>query len=280
MGNCLVTKLKVTVDNDALIKLDEFKLHVSSNSSSLPTFLLLDKEETSTPLIIRTIGNQNKIKYVNGGITEYTNRIEIAGSTTYVEQIDLANSGDYDIVINHKDVITNVNFRDEAGIITNDINMFNYLPKNTSIGVAGWQHLGSVSLLEVNSVVTACAFVDSNISGTLTEVSQKLPNLQTIYDSNTLIGTIEDLAGLKNLSRITLYGRTGVLETFIENHIEQGMDKVLYIYGATTLTFNNAPVSVNNLQININSSGVTVLNADDISQILGTYNGSTWTYNI
>ena len=104
MGNCLVTKLKGTVDNDNLNVLSTIKVHVGSGSSGR-TIVLTGSEKA-------VIKNQESgVYFTNAGGTNYgleatpENGYQISGNEKYVF---LAGTGSCDVLIYGKYTMSNI----------------------------------------------------------------------------------------------------------------------------------------------------------------------------
>ena len=125
---------------------------------------------------------------------------------------------------------------------------------------------------------------DSLITGNIKDLPSGITNL-SLNDSSSITGNIKDLpSGITDLSLVNSSSITGTLESYVEKlynaHKNDGKDFTLSAHTELTMvTFNGA--SANYLSTTTISGGkATVrLGGSEQGRILGTYDGTSWTYN-
>lgn len=268
-NDCLVTKLKGVVNNNNLLKLGEFIIHVNATSSGK------DREFTwvaGQVGYVRTLDGSNKIKFIRSA-GAFTNYVEIPAGT-YNHTI-IFDSGEYDIAIG---------------------NMYNVRTCNpyTKDGLAFSANLNrlaeySKGLFEIGAGETALYL---NLDNFAKNAGTSLGIVNNLNGPGFITGSIESLADKPNLTQLFVNnsaGVTGSIEKLLEAHIKVLGRTSGYLHlelGKTSATLNNiTALSLNRstFYTKFSDTGCTIDdNSSDSATILASYNKSTnvWTYNL
>ena len=211
MGNCLVTKLKGSVNDESLRRLGEMKLHVDSVSNSVIFSLNLDADVT-----IRIVGNGYFVSNDN------TNLGKTIATKNYDNKNIKANGSNFDVFISNKDTIkgiylTNVVFDlseltyctsltefvdwNTSSILTGDISIFKNLKNLINIHIEGSKQItGQLSDIAGLTNLTTLSLSSPNITGQLSDIAG-LTNLTTLsLSSPNITGQLSDMDKFPNLT--------------------------------------------------------------------------------
>lgn len=272
-NDCLVTKLKGTVNNNNFLRLGEFIIHVIATSSGQ------DREFTwiaGQAGYVRTLDGSNKIKFISSA-GAFTNYVEIpAGKGDHTIIFD---SGEYDIVIGNMYNIRTCNPYAEGGLaFSADLNRLAEYSQNLF-------EIGAPS----NSGKTALYL---NLDNFAKNTGTSLGIVNNLDGPGFIIGSIESLADKPNLIRLFVNNSTGVtgsIEKLVEAHIKVLGRTSGYLWlelGKTSATLNNiTALSLNRstFYVKFSDTGCTIGDSyNSSSTIFATYNKSTnvWTYDI
>lgn len=274
-NDCLVTKLKGTVNNNNLLRLGEFAIHVIATSSGQ------DREFTwiaGQAGYVRTLDGSNKIKYISS-TGAFTNYVEIpAGTRNHTIIFD---SGEYDIVIGNMYNMRTCNPYAEDGLaFSANLNRLAEYSKDLFEISSGTTS---------NSVKTA---IYLNLDNFAKNDSTSLGIVSNLNGPGFITGSIESLAAKPNLKQLFINNSTGVtgsIEKLVEAHIKVLGRTSGYLWlelGKTSATLNNrTALSLNRgtFYVKFSDTGCTI--GDSYSSgatILASYNKSTnvWTYNL
>lgn len=272
-NDCLVTKLKGTVNNNNLLRLGEFAIHVIATSSGQ------DREFTwiaGQAGYVRTLDGSNKIKFIRSA-GAFTNYVEIpAGTGGHTIIFD---SGEYDIVIGNMYNVRTCNPYAEGGLaFSADLNrLAEYSQELFEIGAPS---LSGKTTLYLNLDIFA---KNANTS---------LGIVNNLDGPGFVTGSIESLAAKPNLIRLFVNNSTGVtgsIEKLLEAHMKVLGRTSGYLWlelGKTSVTLNNripSSFNRNTFYVKFSDTGCTIGDrGDDSAVIFATYNKSTnvWTYNL
>jgi hypothetical protein len=264
MGNCLVTKLKGVVNNDNLPHLGRFLVTIGPWSegatSSLnynrkltvwytkvinPCAYLLDKDKE----VIEARSNNN-----SSFSTEYI--YPAPGDNPEKKYLDFYNK--YEIRI-----IANLMMRSNTETpYKYDFDDLISLPKLEHFRLSGSHIKGTIlSVIEKGTNSnnwTGFALVATNVTGTLADYASlsHIPNIIN-FSGTPVTGTIESYVEAIFVKHNSPSGTTQISENYNENN-----------------TFNGGRLTDGNIVFD--GSSATVKNSSNV--VLGTYNGTTWTY--
>ena len=250
MGNCLVTKLKGSVNDESLRRLGEMKLHVDSVSNSVIFSLNLDADVT-----IRIVGNGYFVSNDN------TNLGKTIATKNYDNKNIKANGSNFDVFISNKDTIKGI-------YLTNVV----------------------FDLSELTYCTSLTEFVDWNTSSILTgdiSIFKNLKNLINIHieGSKQITGQLSDIAGMTNLTTLFLpslniTGQSSDMDKFpnLTNCIQMGIninigdfaklpDRINFFSGGNGTTWSSR-TSPAHVICTHNSYGGTVVTGQTIDKIL------------
>lgn len=250
MENCLVKKLKVSVDNNNLNKLGLFRIPMSKKSSltqpyyvwykegEIPKGYLLDESgNVLSEMPYNTISNEH---YFELNLSELDENVAYFECTKYnIKNISYTGGGS----------------TESASEINIDDLLFS-------------------DIINIDSYVRI--FKDTTKASDIA----KLENLTSIklYNKNDM-GDIADLGALTHLTQIEIGGVSGKVEDFLVNQYNNDnteRDIILNLGDNYLVTFNNLHIN-SGTYARINTSGITVGTSQGASD-LGTYDGSSWTF--
>lgn len=223
MGNCLLTTLNASVNNDALPYFDTFKFTLKAKSNA-----------TSFSNNIKTFNN-DVIKLSMKGDGYFTNSSgteNLGKSITYtmpttecLKDVYYKSTEPVDIYINHKYSLTRLN-------ITPSI-------------------LASIDISQFKDCVnlTYIAAMDCGASGNLSDIA----NLQLTYlavNGGSISGTVSDFYPFKDITALgisscsNIYGEIGtILGRLIDNGRTTSSTLIIYPNGSSNLTYNGNPIT-------------------------------------
>lgn len=269
--DCLVTKLKSVVDNDALVKLGELKFRVKNNiTDALVPFAV----QGSSAFDAKITGDGY---FYKGTISSQTNITTSIIGTTDTSGYRLS-PGDYYVSIIPKYGLTSINIRADKHkdyVVQMNIDELQYL----------------------ESPVTLMVSTQDNSIGTYFPISGNLANVKSgsyLSLSNTdVIGTMKDMAKFDFINYHTTGASTevpgknisGSIEEFVENLISDNYSKTIrlittYLYpdAPSPITFHGQVYNSTTVDIVVDASGNAVVKKENVT--IGTYNktSNTWTY--
>lgn len=225
MGNCLVTQLKESVNNDSLKKLGvmRFSLNVTSTSTQYKFY--------------GAVANKSYLKIISGPsggkITSNTGSID--GTEFYLKP-DLLTytfnvTGTYVIEITDK---YNVSALD---VVNSDVDLSDlYYSELTIIGVSGDDNVGDLNKIDLSNILDLKVQNCSSIIGDLSEInfSSSLRNVMIVLSPN-IKGDISAFAGKTSLRTLA----------FNNNKLTGSLSSILDCTSITNLQLNNSLVSGN-----------------------------------
>lgn len=218
MKNCLVTKLKRTVDNPNLALLGELPVVVNSSFS------------VSSQQQIKVRANKNAISLTENGTPTNEITIEPDGSPTPIYVMEecivflpyyyiakLFISPIEDINVKYYGYKSSSNFIQLTIQGTNSVNL-GELPINIKYADLGdcTIKLSADTYPNLTNFTTGATNKKQLIN--LVEIKNKMPSLQIFYvyvPAGNYTGTVEDLGGIKTLTNITGLTISGAMENFV-----------------------------------------------------------------
>ena len=250
MGNCLVTKLKGSVDNDELLKLGELKLHVDSVNIPITRneqrILIVGSDYTPDGNInVRTKGSYMSL---SSDLSSPTSSIDVPiGTEVRIYLLD----GIYDVYVSNKYHIKVLGAGYEGGEEVPIWNLENiedlyYTPNMTSLGIPNSTIIGDISKFPTRNIRYFTVY-NTRLTGELSTSMEPL-NLR-IQGSSVSLDLNNFKLSLENQYYYAFNAYTrGDIVTFVSNQIERGLAtksnlvvKNLFLSGR--VTFNGTPIS-------------------------------------
>lgn len=195
MENCLVTKLKGTVQNSNLLRVGEMRLCVHR----------IDNPNSETQRINLNFTEDVKLEIIGDGYFTNNTLVSNLGKSLIakanVETLVYFSNGDFEIAILNKYALTKINTRTSKKTAIKDIadlkysSGLNYLATNSVENVGYFSDIKSLTNLYYLSVSNA------NINGNLSDL-KSLTNLTYLIIGNTSNKTTGNVSSLKNMTRL------------------------------------------------------------------------------
>ena len=208
MNKCLVTKLTGIVDNDSLMKLGEFLVHIHSVKS--PT--------NASQSFIVTNSNGSMLRIVGDGYFTDENLTTNKGKSLLVkanvQTTVYFSNGDYDIYISDKYSINIADF----SACSIDLDSFKY--SNNVLQISCYAASGSLKSISNNKLKKLTIYNAENVSGTFKDLKDL--NFISGFTINNIPG-IQNIEYLKNITfssisvqNCTLIGDIAILNNNIQ----------------------------------------------------------------
>lgn len=248
-NNCLVTKLKGTVENSNLSVLNTLIIDVKSNagySSNMSSIMF----KASEALVIKTTGSGYFATTFAGLDDPATRLTELTINANTNQRLYFSN-GNYQIYVNNKYTLTELTFYNNAGpasqIFSFDMEGIEYSSGITSIRTYGTAKGDVSNLSKMTDMVILNLTLATLVSGDISSLSA-LDKLETVqfYGCPNISGSIEYLAK-KNLSALGIDG-TQITST-VEDIVE------LLITAQHTAATVSSPVDLSTSVINLTFNG-------------------------
>ena len=310
MGNCLVTKLKGTVDNDNLYKLGEIRVHVhNTNSSDMALEIVVGSADKKAGVTVESTGNITRLSSQEGntqvayalGVGTYDVRITSKYNIIQFKAAKASNinqsfqvSADNYMVINTSDLsfstvanIWNVFLSGDVANINKDkttklrnIQFGTGWAMDTSFFMSGdIANFAGVGLLSIN-LQDGAQNLTGSIESLANETQLLLLKLSTFTSPNKLTGNIASLGNLVNTNTIAFgfMPNPGAIEDMAKAMYDNGRTLRLD-FSANYATINGA---ASNQAVYIDftqGTGIVITKRSD-SSVLATYTAATdsWTY--
>lgn len=285
-NNCLVTKLKGSVDNASLLKMGQMKIHVSplksvveSSQRKLTLYAIEGKQISvdTTGVGYFSVYNEADLSDPSKRYTHYEMPSTIGSASFFFEVFPDA---EYDIIISNKYNIRWFKY-DTISQLNHSVFSFNLCDIAFSTGMTEFNVNNSdvngnirelsklINLEKLNLVNT------SGIQGRLSDMgSSVINNIQSIKVSSTkseksIVAYLNDINGAINLREFAAdpIANAGEITTFVSAQKAAGktvrtIEDALYVYGiSNSLTFNGVNINTQNNAIHItwdNSNRIVV----------------------
>lgn len=274
MRNCLKTQLKENVNNDNLFKEGEIKIHISSP---------LDATIAQRHLIINSSDPTIKVR-VNGGGYFSTSESGLVTDPKTQDTLTVAgipinlyfSIGDYDIFIASKYNFTGIQ-SDAAALFHINLSELKYSSAFAAISLPYCPNVyGDISNFKDRDMLNIMLNA-TKISGSIS-ILTNMSNLTECQVSETSVtGEIIDLPSKLTVCNIGGTSILGSIESFVEKIISSRNNDSLTFVTNNKVTLNNVAFADNTI-LNIVFSGTNVT-ISQATNIIATYDGSTWTYN-
>lgn len=267
MGNCLVTKLRGNVSNDNLPSLGSFIFDAYAGNNSC-TIGIVGLSESTT---VKILGN--------GVFTDTNSKTKTVTFPSDGTEVEMS----FTLAEDCKIEIMNISYDKKINFIYNgnyDIsNAVKFRPFQ-KIYKSGGSAVFNLDDIEYPSTITQLFCMDSKVIGDLSKFQGI--NISTYFSvwNNNITGDIINLANMVSTQTIqcgysSIYGIVEDLLLALKNNGKTGTFSFSVIN--SNATFNNAQMS-NDCKVTISENTITVKDAYNDSIVLGTYDGSTWTY--
>lgn len=243
MENCLVTKLKSVVDNDNLVKIGEYKMHISLASD------VANSKIAGTDGTVTILGNNNYYFTQNG---------QQVKTISYSNTFFTWPAGEYDVLFTNKYGITIC-----EGVRGFDLDVLSFSKGLTYIGSQN-NARGDLSFLKDKHLTTGLAIntsgagTNKGITGSLSSIAPAVKNINVSLISTSITGDIALLGntGNKQISVVYCPYITGSIEGLVEalvsdptNPFTSGTKNVHIAYSGVTI--NGSVQSIANASIKL-----------------------------
>ena len=211
MGNCLVTKLKGTVQNSDLLRVGELRICVHK----------IDNPNGETQRINLNFTEDVKLEIIGDGYFTNTTLVSNLGKSltakANTESLVYVSNGDFEIAILNKYALTKINTRASKNIAIKDIVDLKYSSSLNYLGVNSVENIGYFSDIKSLTKLGYLALSNANIKGSLSDL-ESLTNLGYIIVGNTsnkLTGNVSSLKAMTKLDTLAIQNSdvTGDLAT-------------------------------------------------------------------
>ena len=228
MGNCLVTKLKSVVNNDNLVGIGEYKMHINLSSAE-PSVKFLGNGGTITIL-----GNNDYYFTQNGQQTKTINYSSVTATWP---------AGEYDVLFTNKYGLTAC--ERASGI---DLEVFAFSNNLYYVGVIKNAH-GDITFLNgknLNLGIELIGGINKNVTGPLSAVASAVNANRSIKLVNTsIVGDIALLGytGSAMLSVVNSPYITGSIEGLVDALVSNPINP--FTSGSKQVFINGSNVTIN-----------------------------------
>ena len=211
MGNCLVTKLKGTVQNSDLLRVGELRICVHK----------IDNPNGETQRINLNFTEDVKLEIIGDGYFTNTTLVSNLGKSltakANTESLVYVSNGDFEIAILNKYALMKINTRTSKNIAIKDIVDLKYSSSLKYLGVNSVENIGYFSDIKSLTKLGYLALSNANIKGSLSDL-ESLTNLSYIIVGNTsnkLTGNVSSLKAMTKLDTLAIQNSdvTGDLAT-------------------------------------------------------------------
>lgn len=278
-NNCLVTKLKSVVNNDALCKIDEFAFIVPKNTNN---WIRIDSSSKGGQFMLFTLRSEDaNVYFSNSTYSENYGKTIRSADNVYIKN---SSSEDVYLILEDKWRIRKMfeyEHQDYVRLspIFENGNFLKWLTNITYLSIHG-SKIESKYIKECSSLTTVKLF---NSTKTINLDDLKgLPNITQLYFwSSPLQGDISLLGSLATITSLQISyctGTSGTLESLLEGLLTNGktgnLDCVIYD-NTNEITFHNVKTQNKHYICSFSTNSISV-SVDNV--VIATYNGSTWTY--
>lgn len=211
MGNCLVTKLKGTVQNSNLLRVGEIRICVHK----------IDNPNGETQRINLNFTEDVKLEIIGDGYFTNATLVSNLGKSltakAKTESLVYVSNGDFEIAILNKYALTKINTRTSKKTAIKDIIDLKYSSSLSYLATNSVENIGYLSDIKSLTTLTYLAVSNANINGNLSDL-ESLTNLSYLIIGNTsnkLTGNVSSLKAMTNLNTLAILNSdvTGDLAT-------------------------------------------------------------------
>ena len=194
MGNCLVTKLKGTVQNSNLLRVGEMRIYVHR----------IDNPSSETQRINLNFTEDVKLEIIGNGYFTNNTLVSNLGKSLIakanVETLVYVSNGDFEIAILNKYALTKININNKK-IAIKDIADLKYSSSLNYLGINSVENVGYFSDIKSLTNLSYLAISNANINGNLRDL-KPLTNLAYLIIGNTLNKITGNVSSLKDMTRL------------------------------------------------------------------------------
>ena len=286
MGNCLVTKLKGSVNNDNLLKVGEFVVkffHSASVSDSWNRYINVGNLDQVNPTTIRIIGN--------GYFTDSTFTQNLGKTISAVGDITAYVSDE------QEDVTVAIGYNYRLGAITLGYNgymdidqlQFNQFTRCSAIRFLQGDETKPKNYGNIKSFENFWIDCTENngrlqihcsaIAGSIEDINLNHVYWLELVGASNITGNIENIVVAPNITKLSISNTkiSGSIETFLEHLLAAGKADTMQISSYDNNTTWNSVVGghLGSIDVSFGTNSITVsVNGTTI----GEYNGSNWSY--
>lgn len=193
MGNCLVTKLKGTVQNSNLLRVGEMRICVHR----------IDNPSSETQRINLNFTEDVKLEIIGDGYFTNNTLVSNLGKSLIakanVETLVYFSNGDFEIAILNKYALTKINTRTNKKIAIKDIADLKYSSSLSHLATNSVENVGYFSDIKSLTNLSYLSVSNANISGNLSDL-KSLTNLTYLIIGNTSNKTTGNVSSLKDMT--------------------------------------------------------------------------------
>lgn len=205
MGNCLVTKLKGSVNDASILRLGELRVHFDKVSA--PTVATQGINVTFDKECSLEVLGSDEAHFT--GVTLAENNGKKISAQVGTKDIIVSNN-DCDVAILNKYAITsfqttNYNYTTSAGSKAVNINDFKYSKRLTKLDVGRMQASGDMEILkDLTNLTIFNAYGCTNITGDISNLKNLTSLTSIILNSVSVTGDIANLSGMTGLASLDI----------------------------------------------------------------------------
>ena len=200
MGNCLVTKLKGTVQNSNLLRVGELRICVHK----------IDNPNGETQRINLNFTEDVKLEIIGDGYFTNATLVSNLGKSltakANIETLAYVSNGDFEIAILNKYALTKINTRTNKKTAIKDIADLKYSSSLNHLAINSVENVGYLSDIKSLTSLYYLAVSNANIKGSLSDL-ESLTNLGYIIvgdTSNKLTGNVSSLKAMTKLDTLAI----------------------------------------------------------------------------
>lgn len=195
MGNCLVTKLKGTVQNSNLLRVGEMRICVHR----------IDNPSSETQRINLNFTEDVKLEIIGDGYFTNNTLVSNLGKSLIakanVETLVYFSNGDFEIAILNKYALTKINAKTSKKAAIKDIVDLKYSSSLSYLAINSVENVGYFSDIKSLTNLNYLSVYNANINGNLSDL-KSLTNLDYLIIGNTSNKTTGNVSSLKDMTRL------------------------------------------------------------------------------
>lgn len=211
MGNCLVTKLKGTVQNSNLLRVGELRICVHK----------IDNPNGETQRINLNFTEDVKLEIIGDGYFTNATLVSNLGKSltakANTESLVYVSNGDFEIAILNKYALTKINTRTNKKTAIKDIADLKYSSSLEHLAINSVENVSYFSDLKSLKTLTYLSISNANINGNLSDLEPLTKLLYLIIGntSNKITGNVSSLKAITKLNTLVIVNSyvTGDLAT-------------------------------------------------------------------
>lgn len=200
MGNCLVTKLKGTVQNSDLLRVGELRICVHK----------IDNPSSETQRINMNFTEDVKLEIIGDGYFTNNTLVSNLGKSLTVkantESLVYVSNGDFEIAILNKYALNKINTRTNKKTAIKDIADLKYSSSLNYLAINSVENVGYFSDIKSLTTLGYLSVSNANINGNLSDL-ESLTNLTYLIIGNTsnkITGNVRSLKAMIKLDTLAI----------------------------------------------------------------------------